>query len=221
LISTAVLAFIYQRFGSKELLHQIAEMRRSLVIAQRGLDLGLRDMWRERRHVPRLNTQHNMWNSFSKAGRSEVWLLGIAEFGFATDPDFAEIVSEGTAQGCCFRFLLLDPTSVAASEIDVKEGGGQQVQGRIRRALYSFLGMQKNNVGKRGSVEVRLYSDTPRVSIVRSDNELLVTPYMPPLRGEDCFTFHVQEVSKGVFNQYLRHFENIWENAQKPPVLVE
>jgi len=91
LISTAVLSFLYQRFGSENLIHQITEMRRSLRIAQRGLDLGLRDMWREQRDIP-----NNMWNVFTASAQSEVSLFGVAELGYAADPAFHRIVSNMT-----------------------------------------------------------------------------------------------------------------------------
>jgi len=216
LIATPVLAFLYQRFGSQNLLHQIAEMRRSLIITQRGLELGIRNMWPERRRI--LN---NMWNTFTAAAQSEVWLFGVAELGFAEDEDFHRIVSDGTARGCHYRFLLLDPSSDAAEEIDNKEGGVRQVQGRIRSALRQFQAVQKQNAGKRGIIEIRLYASIPHVSIVRSDDELLLTQYMWPLVGNSCFTYHVQNVTGGIFPQYAKYFETIWENAHPITVLTE
>jgi len=210
LISTALLAFLYQRFGSENLIHQIAEMRRSLVIAQRSLELGLRDMWRERRHIPR-----DMWNTFTESAQSEVWLLAAAGEGFAHDPTFHRIVADGTARGCHYRFLVLDPTSTLAV------GAGQSVQGRIQSAIYQFQLMQEQNAGKRGQVEIRVYTEVPQVSIVRSDNELLVTLYMRPLVGDSCFTLHVENVSDGVFEQYVQHFEETWKSAHEPTVVTD
>jgi hypothetical protein len=209
LVSTAGVAFLYQKFGSRELFRQITAMRQSLVMAQRGLELGVLEMWRERRHIP-----NDMWNKFTADAQNEVWLFGIAELGFAQDPTFHRIVSEGTTRGCRYRFMILDPNSGAAEEIDFKEGGGQQVQGRIRRSLLQFEAMQRQNAGKRGTVEIRVYSDTPRVSIVRSDNELLVTPYMAYLEGKACFTLRVQSVPTGTFAQYVHHFEETWKQAR-------
>jgi len=215
LISTALLAFLYQRFGSESLIHQIAEMRRSLVIVQRSFELGLRDMWHERRDIPR-----EMWNTFTASAESEVWLLGVAELGFADDETFHDIVSDGTARGCHYRFLILDPTSPTVNEVRL-EGGAQGVQGRIRLAIRKFQAMREQNAGKQGLVELRVYADVPQVSIVRSDNELLVTPYMLCLPGNLCFTFHVQNVPRGIFKQYVRHFETIWERAHVPMTVTD
>jgi len=111
--------------------------------------------------------------------------------------------------------------SVAAAELDRREGGGQQAQGRIRRALSQFQLMQEQNAGKKGSVEVRICTNAPRVSIVRSDNELLVTQYVPPLLGDSSFTFHLQNVPGGIFSQYLQHFEAVWNGAQAPNTVTD
>ena len=81
--------------------------------------------------------------------------------------------------------------------------------------------MQEQNAGKKGSVELRVYADVPQVSIVRSDNELLVTPYMSSLPGNLCFTLHVQNVPRGIFEQYVRHFETIWERAHMPMTVTD
>jgi hypothetical protein len=210
LISTAVLAFLYQRFGSENLMRQITQMRNGLIIAERSVEVGLRDMWRERRHIP-----SQMWNSFTMKAQSEVWLLGVAELGFAEDSAFHDIVSGRTARGCNYRFLLLDPGSPVAEALDQKEGGGRQVQGRIRRALHEFELMRTGNAGKRGQIEIRLYAEPPQVSVVRSDDELLVTPYMMPLNGDSCLTMRVQRVPEGVFYKYIHHFESLWMSAQR------
>jgi hypothetical protein len=216
LISTAGISFLYQHFGSENLIRQIAEMRRSLIIAQRGLELGIRNMWRERRGI-----ESSYWNTFTAPAQSEVWLLGVAEKGFAEDHTFRVIVSNGTARGCRYRFLLLDPDSAAAAEIDNKEKGAGALQGRIRGALRQFQNIQKENVGKRGSVQVRVYAAVPQVSVVRSDNELLVTPYISPLPGNSCFTMRIQIVDGGIFGHYLEHFETLWEGARELPVAAD
>jgi hypothetical protein len=216
LISTALLAFLYHRFSSESVVHEIAEMRHSLIIAQRSHKLGLWNMWCERRDI-----EGKMWNTFTDSAQSEVWLFGIAEYRYAEDREFHRIVADGTARGCHYRFLILDPASTAAEIVDRKEGGGRQVQGRIRRALTEFQRMQIQNTGKSGQVELRLYKDVPQVSIVRSDDALMVTPYMAYLTGNDCFTFRVQNVPGGVFKQYVHHFEAVWKSAHEPTTVTD
>lgn len=191
-------------------------MRRTLTIADRAIKIGIREIWPQRRDIP-----NQMWNTFTASAQSEVWLLGIAELGFAQDITFHQIVANGAARGCCYRFLILDPNSTAAAEIDRKEGGGEQVQGRIRRSLRQFLIMQEASKGKRGSCEVRIYPDAPRLSIVRSDEELLVTQYMTHIEGDSCLSLRIQNVPGGNFEVYVRHFEEIWKSAKAPTLMTE
>jgi hypothetical protein len=211
LVSTAVIAFLYQRFGKNSLVHYIEELLKHFSITRKSMELGLQDIWRERRHVP-----NDMWNTFTGAARSQVWLFGIAELGFAEDPTFRKLVAEGVSKGCNYRFLLLDPDSDAAATIDEREGGGGQVQGRIRRALARFDEMQKSSK-KKGKVELRVFSDMPQVSIVRADDELLVTPYLSySPGGNSCFTFRVLNISSGIFAQYVRQFDETWACSYPP-----
>ena len=219
LIATVVISLFYQRFGSENLLHQIEETRRSLVIAQHGLTLGIRDMWAQRRHVPR-DEKEIMWNTFAGLAKTEFWLLGIAEEQYAVDVAFQRIVSDGTTHGCNYRFLLLDPDSDAVTEIDRREGKVQnRNKTRIHNSLSQFQLMQRQNANKRGTVAIRLYSSMPQVSIVRSDDELLVTPYNLPIHGDDSFTFQVQFVRNGIFNQYIKHFQDLWDSGKVPPTI--
>ncbi len=171
--------------------------------------LGIQKMWSERRYVTA-----QTWNEFTAAAQTDVWLLGVAELGFADDEEFHEIVARGCTRGCCYRFLLLDPSSDTANELDALEGGGRQVQGRIRHALAQFRCMHKQNLGKRGEVEIRVYDSMPHISIVRSDRRLLITQYVWPRVGNSCYTYLVQDTPKGIFKQYLAYFELMWENSK-------
>jgi len=209
LIATAGIAFLYQRFGTNSLKYYTEQLLHNFHITQRALELGIQDLWRERRHIP-----NDMWNSFTAPAISDVWLMGIAELGFSEDPTFHRIVSDGTERGCNFKFLLLDSDTNAAREVEEREGGVGLVHGRIRRALQGFIAMQSENKSKKGKVEVRVYSHVPQVSIVRSDDDFLVTPYLFYRTGNSSFTFRVRKVSNGIADHYIEYFEKIWTGAQ-------
>lgn len=127
LIATAGVAYLYQRFGTHRLSYYLEQLLRNFSITQRAMELGIADMWRERRHIP-----NDMWNSFTEKAASEVWLLGMAELGFAEDPRFHKIVTEGAKRGCRYRFLLLDPdaevvsllTAVKAADSNFRDASG-------------------------------------------------------------------------------------------------
>jgi hypothetical protein len=213
LVSTAGISYLYQRFGTNSLSHYLEELLRNFSITQRAMQLGIRDMWRERRHIP-----NNMWNTFTGTGVKEVWLMGMAEFGFSEDPKFKEIVLNGASRGCNFRFLLMDPNSPTVTEVDNKEGGNKQLHGRIKGALRGFGEMQSLAKSMKGKVELRVHSNVPQVSIIRSDDDLLVTPYMFYRPGNSSFTMHVYKTSEGIFDHYIKFFDDVWENAYAPKV---
>lgn len=208
LIATAGIAYLYQQFGTNSLSYYLEKLLHNFSITQKAMELGIQEMWRERRHIP-----NDMWNTFTSPAISDVWLMGIAELGFAEDPEFRKIVSAGSERGCNFKFLLLDPDSDALVEVDEREGSVGLVPGRIRRSLQYFGEIQKENEPKKGKVEIRVYSLVPQVSIVRSDNEMLITPYLFYRKGKSCFTFHLSKISGGIGDQYIEYFEKIWENA--------
>jgi hypothetical protein len=210
LISTAGIAYLYQRFGTNSLSHHLEQLLRSSSIARRAMEFGVREMWRERRDIP-----NPYWNTFTEVGASEVWLLGMAESGFAHDKKFHKIVSNGTDRGCNYRFLLLDPYSQFSKEVDEKEGKSglpSSIEGSIR----IFMDLQVRNQNKKGKVEIRVYANAPQVSIVRSDDHLLVTPYMYYRVGDESFTLHIHKTLDGIFDHYVEFFEMTWENAQTP-----
>jgi len=216
LVSSAGISYLYQRFGTNSLSHYLEELLRSFSITQRAMQLGIREMWRERRHIP-----NDMWNSFTGAGTREVWLMGMAEFGFSEDPKFKQIVLRGAAKGCNYRFLLMDPTSSAVNEVDNKEGGNKQLHGRIKGALRGFSDMQSLTKGLKGKVELRVHPNVPQASIIRSDDNLLVTPYMFYRPGNSSFTMQVYKTSDGIFDHYTKFFDDVWDKAYAPKIEVK
>lgn len=211
LIATVGVAYMYQRFGTNRLAFYLDRLLNSFSITQKAADWGIKDIWRERRHIP-----NDMWNTFTEAANSDVWLMGMAELGFAEDPKFRAIVSSGAARGCNYRFLLLDPDAEIVREVDEKEGGTGQLQGRIRLSVQKFSEMQNENKKKKGKVELRLHANTPQVSIVRADDDILVTPYMYYRPGNSSLTFLIHQTTDGVFGQYTKFFNDMWERAYPP-----
>jgi hypothetical protein len=63
---------------------------------------------------------------------------------------------------------------------------------------------------------VRVYADRPSVSVVRGDDEMLVTPYMPYFAGNNSPTFSLTEDSAPrMFGRYARQFSRAWELARE------
>ena len=210
LISTSLLAFLYQHFGGRSLRTYLSDIRQSLTVAQRSFEIGVLNLWRERRLYPR---EH--WGPFTAGATKEVWLLGIAALGYAEDAAFEAVVAAGTKKGCSYRFLILDPNSQYAKQIDQKEGGGGQVQGRISRACVRFQQIVSKHSSNLGKVEFKLYDDIPYVSLVRADQQMLITSYLSYLPGDDLPILHIQNAPNGIFSKYETHFTRLWNDAKQ------
>jgi len=208
LIATSLLSYLYQRIGVKGLTEQLIEIQQSFEIVKTSSRLGITIIWKERRDI-----QNSMWNEFTRGARQEIWLFGVAEYGFAVDEIFHQIVADGIARGCAYKILLLDPDSPFAKYWDGKDKTGM-VSSKISAAIQRYQRMIEQNQGKPGSIELRVYDETPSVSIVRTDESMLLTFYLPSLRGDDCLTLQIQNTQSGLFTRYLKHFHRVWETAK-------
>ncbi len=179
-------------------------------LVSKTLDLGITDVWRERRSIP-----PGMWNEFTKDARQEVWLFGVAESGFANDDDFWEILGDGAARGCNYKILLLNPDSPYFRDWDEKD---KHDNSKIIAANRIFRQLVEQHRGKSGKVEFRVYNEVPTLSIVRADGEMLVTFYMSSVRGDYSPTLRIQNKPNGLFVQYMKQFNRVWNVAI--PVMV-
>jgi transcriptional regulator with XRE-family HTH domain len=153
------------------------------------------------------------WNGIIRGAAGEVWLYGMAEFGYATDDDVPGILAGATSRGCQVRILLLNPASPGTTAIDGDEGSPPgTLAARTRAALARFTVMRQA-CGKR--MQVRVYDGHPTVSVVRGDNRMLVTPYLRFFIGSNSPTFEFRsDQAPKMFTRYARHFENTWNLAE-------
>lgn len=212
LIATSLLAYLYQQLGARTLTDQLGEIHGSLELMRKSLESGIINLWQERRHIP-----SNTWNDFTKVARQEVWLFGVAEYGFAADEAFHEIMAQGVSRGCTYKILLLDSASPSAKYWDDRD---KTVPSKIRAATEKFTELIAQNQGKPGRIEMRVYDEVPSVSIIRADGQMIVTLYISCLRGDDSPTILVQSVHDGLFARYARQFDRTWAAArivESPP----
>lgn len=157
-------------------------------------------------------TRHK-WNSMIRGTHRHLWLYGMAELGYAEDDSVPGIIAQAAADRSDIRVLLLSPDYAAIGTIESEEGNplGTLIA-RIRAALSRFSGMQ-SRYGTQ--LQLRTYCSSPTVSIVRGDDHMLMTPYVRFLAGSNSPTFELQKIDQdGMFERYVRHFENVWESAE-------
>jgi transcriptional regulator with XRE-family HTH domain len=156
------------------------------------------------------------WNSIIRDAAAELWLYGMAEFGYASDDSVPAILARATARGCRVRILLLNPASAITAAIDRDEGHpAGTLATRITAALARF-GQMRRACGTR--MQIRVYDEYPTVSVVRGDHAMLVTPYLRFFIGSNSPTFEFRaDHAPKMFIRYARHFENTWKLAKDWP----
>jgi hypothetical protein len=160
-----------------------------------------------------LVTRHQ-WNGDIRGAASQLWLYGMAEFGYATDDDVPRILRQATSRGCRVRVLLLNPESPQTEAIDRDEGyPGGTLAARTRAALTRYC-LMRQACGQR--IQIRVYGEYPTVSVVRGDNAMLVTPYLRFFIGSNSPTFEFcADQAPRMFPRYTRHFKNTWNHAEE------
>ena len=103
------------------------------------------------------------WNVIIRDAATELWLYGMAEFGYATDDAVPGILARATARGCRVRILLLNPESQITGAIDPDEGHPPgTLTTRITAELARF-GQMRQACGTR--MQIRVYDEDPPVSV--------------------------------------------------------
>jgi len=153
------------------------------------------------------------WNGIIRGATRELWLYGMAEYGYASDTDVPAILERATARGCRVRILLLNPGSAVSAAIDQDEGHPPGTLAARTRAALARFGAMRRQCGP--GMRIRVYDGHPTVSVVRGGEAMLVTPYMRFFIGSNSptFEFRAREAPK-MFTRYIRHFEATWTNAE-------
>ena len=62
-------------------------------------------------------------------------------------------------------------------------------------------------------VQVKWYMATPVTNVLRMDNIMWVGPYLMKKRSRSVYVLKLKSDGK-LFNQYLKHFETIWNDPK-------
>jgi lambda repressor-like predicted transcriptional regulator len=167
------------------------------------------DVYAERAYVPAA-----LWRSLVEGGQDEIDLLGSALFHLFEDPGFVELLLD---TGCDVRITLADPGSalVAARDEELRLGGA--LTGRIESSLRNLKHLNIRRMDGRG-FEMRLHSAPMYCSLLRVDDEMLVTPHVYGRSGRlGTPILHLRRREPfGLFASYLQHFEDVFYKSAQP-----
>lgn len=222
LLAFLVLLVFTHLYGFSEL----REATDALVLTKEALDAGMVRVYRGRKGIP-----PEEWNEFVRRAHNHIWLYGMAEGGYARDPEISGVDADGDRErtpgileeraqdGCEVKILLMDPEGPMAEKVGEEQSGIARWAGvttEIQQALRVFerlrceAGKARHDTADEDRIQVRVHAEYPQVSIVRSDSEMLVTHYLRFRRGNECFTFRIRDVANGVFASYAEHFRRMW-----------
>lgn len=155
----------------------------------------------------------DQWNEIIRGASDCLWLYGMAEYGFAADPETHGIIRGAVDAGCSVRVLLLDPEYAATKDIDADEGNpAGALAVRIGAALDMFAMMRDDVPG----MQIRVYDRHPSVSVVRGDSRMMVTPYLRFFTGSSSPTLELtSDKGAAMFARYAAHFEDAWNGARE------
>ena len=166
-------------------------------------------VWAHRADAPKAQ-----WWRILTAAQTSIDLLGYAMQFLPEDHSRLDqlFVDKATA-GCQIRIALANPDSLAVAERDEEEALGGTMPDRIRSTLDHFKAL----FGVQG-IDLRFHETRMYNSIVRGDDQMLMTLHQYALKGYQAPLFQLRRMGDdGVFDVLQDHFERVWADSTPIP----
>lgn len=165
--------------------------------------------WGHRSDAPR-----DTWWLVLHRGERNIDLLGYAlQFLPEDNPSLDRLLLSRVDQGCSVRICLADPDSRCVTERDHEEGLGGTMAARIRTTVDHLRPLFNVN-----GIDLRYHRTPMYNSVVRADDQMLVTPHLYGLKGYKAPLMLLRRVhDDGLFDNIADHFDRIWATAATMP----
>lgn len=180
-------------------------LRESVNLLEQASKTGVVGVWSKRGLL-----DNNIWIKKIEDSKENIDILGYAVAFLPDHPDFKKIIQEKYKQNCKIRILLGKPNCSSVSQRNIEEKEEGSITSRIETSLIRL-----NELIKTGCIEVRLHDTPLYCSIYRFDSEMLVTPHLYGVKGSAAPLFSYKNVKDGIFQSYLKHFDDIWNLADE------
>jgi hypothetical protein len=167
------------------------------------------DAWAHRADAP-----PDVWSLLLGRATSNIDLMAYAML-FLPESSYRldRLLADKASSGCRLRIALADPESRFVAERDAEERLGGTFPARIRTTLDHFRPLFDVD-----GAELRFYRTPMYNSMIRGDDQMLVTPHMFALKGYKAPLFHYERrFDDGIFDNYMAHFERTWATATPIP----
>lgn len=124
-------------------------------------------------------------------------------------PGLANQLDVKAASGCDVRIALADPTSQRVADRGIEEGmTADGMSARIRNTLHLLSPLRGSSLA-----EVRLYDAPMYNTVLRFDDDMLVTPHLFRTPGSEAPLLHLHRRPDGIFDRFVHHVDSVWDTA--------
>lgn len=146
------------------------------------------------------------WLRLFSDAQERIDILSGSALLLAADPEVLAILANRAALGVKERICLCDPISSGAGNHDSPD----ETPAHTRNALTRF-----NSLLRCGDVEIRLHSKQLNNSLYRADNMCLIAPTIYGVSFSQTPVILLERAA-GIYESYLKGFENVWAKAREP-----
>jgi transcriptional regulator with XRE-family HTH domain len=150
------------------------------------------------------------WSALIAEATERIDLLGYAlRFLFESDPRLAGLLAEKAKEGCQVRIALIDPDCAEARRRDEEEEMGGGLLANATRSLRELSALMEQP-----GAEVRQHASPLYNSLLRSDEQMFVTPHLWATPGYAAPLLQLARVHlDGPFDRFATHFEEVWRRS--------
>lgn len=155
-------------------------------------------------------------NEIIDKGTKEIKLLGITtNYYFHDGSSHYRILQQLVTKGCKLKILMLNPKSIYANYRGEVENN-PDLKGDIEKSFEKKIKfISELPAGSKSNVEIRYYNTYPLYSMTIIDDCLIrVTPFLYNEVGQKCPTSDYERKPGGIFDAYLKHFNDLWDEKK-------
>jgi hypothetical protein len=150
------------------------------------------------------------WQALLRTAERQVDMLGYSLLHIAEARGVNKLLTGKAGDGVSVRIALADPTSGAALAADLAQQPPGRLIARIDTARDRLLPLLSEP-----GIELREHRVGTSHTILRVDEQLLLTVHLYGTPGFQAPLIHLRrERDYGLFDQFAKHFEDIWQHAQ-------
>jgi len=168
-----------------------------------------------------LDVPRNLWERLLIGAEQHVDVLaGGTRNYLEQNPDLGEVLAAKQRLGAtvAVRVCLADPAGAAITQREQEESQySSLVTGGLQTNTAAVLTEWQHHLNEHEGAEVRVTDHAYRIAIFRFDDEMIAQVYTYGSRGQHTAADHLRRTHKGgKFDQYVEHFERIWQDASRP-----